>query len=145
MMVSGVARGCGSCRIAEMDPYEPPKSDGDAALRGECAVRRIVVEWERLRLVYNAVLLVPGLVVLWAMVRYAGMPAGVAAAGGVVVGVGANVAFFLGPLAEFYLSAVFLGGRPIGRGRWLFFGAGLVVSLGLFLLAGVGAVLVQKQ
>ncbi|MGD7651951.1 MAG: hypothetical protein ACQCXQ_01965 [Verrucomicrobiales bacterium] len=126
-----------------MDPYEPPTADEGTA--GEVpVVRRIVVAWERLRLIYNAVLLVPGLVVLGALVQYAEMPVGAAVAGGVFVGLGANAAFFLGPLSEFYLSAVFLGGGALGRGRWLIFGAGVVVSLGFFLLVGAVAVLDGK-
>ncbi|MES2659575.1 MAG: hypothetical protein V4689_13235 [Verrucomicrobiota bacterium] len=65
------------------------------------------------------------------------MPLSVAIAFGIVTGIGANVAFFLGPLSELYLRGLFLQGNPIGKGRWLIFVAGLVVSGGVVLLASL--------
>lgn len=97
-------------------------------------VREIVLAWERLRLLYNALLLLPGLGLL-AMAVGQGLPWSVGIVECVFVALAANVAFFLGPACEFYLSALFLDGRPVGRGRWLIFGAGLVVSAGVFVLA----------
>ncbi|MFT4177604.1 MAG: hypothetical protein QM627_13245 [Luteolibacter sp.] len=49
----------------------------------------------------------------------------------------ANCAFLLGPAAELYIRALFKQGSPIGRGRLLIFTAGLLVSLGVILLASL--------
>ena len=67
------------------------------------------------------------------------MPLAVGVLGAVLIGIGANVAYFLGPLTELYFRALFRNGESIGQGRKLIFGAGLVVSAGVFLLALFGA------
>ena len=59
-----------------------------------------------------------------------------------MVAIGANFCFLLGPAAELYLRGLFHQGRPLGRGRLLIFGAGLVVSLGVFVVALAGVWLV---
>ena len=43
------------------------------------------------------------------------------------------------PPGKFYLSAIRLDGRALGRGWWGFFGAGLL--LGVIVVAGTGAVI----
>jgi hypothetical protein len=97
-------------------------------------MREIVIGWERLRLLYNAILAVPGLLVLSAMMGEYGMPALTAVLSAVFVAVGANLCFLLGPLAELYLRGIFRRGQPLGRGRWLLFGSGTLLSLFLFVL-----------
>lgn len=115
-----------------VDPYRPPEADPakDEGLK-RSELREIVVAWEKLRLVYNAILLIPGLVVV-GLALNAGMPGEFGVGGAVMVALAANAAFFLGPLAEVYVRAVLLDGRPLGRGRWLIFSAGMVVSAGVF-------------
>ncbi|MCW1912764.1 hypothetical protein OJ996_04220 [Luteolibacter sp. GHJ8] len=117
-----------------MDPYAPPLSPALPADDQRLAMREIVVGWERLRLLYNAILAVPGLLVLSAMTGEYGMPALTAVLSAVFVAVGANLCFLLGPLAELYLRGIFRRGQPLGRGRWLLFGSGTLLSLFLFVL-----------
>jgi|GEM_PF-1380794 len=109
------------------DPYQTPldtdSSDPDIAALGE-----LVRAWEKLRLLYNGLMILPGLGVLTLWVTRSNLPIPAAVAFGIVVGLGANTAFFLGPLAELYLRALFRRGEGIGRGRWLIFSAGLLVS-----------------
>ncbi|MGB6223699.1 hypothetical protein [Haloferula sp.] len=124
-----------------MDPYAPPKSgsQGGTEQPERKALREVVTAWERLRLIYNLLLLVPGVVIVTILVTGQDMPLGFAVIGALVIGIGANAAFFLGPLVELYFRALFRNGESIGRGRQLIFGAGLVVSAGVFLMALIGA------
>ncbi|NNC90235.1 MAG: hypothetical protein HKN82_17395 [Akkermansiaceae bacterium] len=99
-------------------------------------VRATVKAWEMLRLVYNGVLLVPGVLLAVRIVRlgFPGMslPSSV---GELVIqcllfGGAANVCFCLGPYAEFIVVA--LGFPLTGRKlRWFLFGIGLLLSLGV--------------
>ena len=82
-------------------------------------------------------LLVPGIGIAWIGTTISAMRPLEVVAGAGVVALCANLAFLLGPMAELYVSAFLLGGRPVGRGRLLIFGAGIVVSAGVFLLAGL--------
>lgn len=123
-----------------IDPYAPPGSDsGGEVPLDKSALREVVTGWEKLRLVYNLILLIPGIVIESIMVMRQGMPLAAGIFGAVVIAVGANLAFFLGPLTELYFRALFRKGESIGRGRQLIFGAGLVVSAGVFLLALIGS------
>ncbi len=117
------------------NPYQPPAvgklhSSDDPAALGE-----LVRAWEKLRLTYNAIMLGPGIAVLFLWVTKSDLPVPAAVIFGILTGIGANAAFFLGPLAELYLRGLFRQGTPIGRGRILIFSAGLVVSGGVVLLA----------
>lgn len=117
-----------------MDPYAPPSSPASPADDQRPALREIVLAWERLRLLYNALLAVPGLLVLNAMIGDFGMPLFSAILSGIFVAVSANLCFLLGPVAELYLRGLFRKGQPLGRGRWLIFGSGTMLSLFLFIL-----------
>lgn len=119
------------------DPYRPPAGvrDRPPLLVEKDALMEIVRSWEKLRILYNLVLLAPGLAItaLWIQRQSVSVP--VAAVEAALVALGANLAFFLGPATELYLRALFRRGEAIGRGRLLIFGAGLVVSAGVFLAA----------
>lgn len=117
-----------------VDPYAPPGTDQALGEDQRPAVREIVVGWERLRLLYNAILLVPGLLVLVALMDEGLMTIDNAVLSAIFVGVCANVCFLLGPLLELYVRGIFRRGQPIGRGRWLIFGSGTLFSLFLFIL-----------
>lgn len=117
-----------------MDPYTPPSSPAAPADDQRPALREIVLAWERLRLLYNAILAVPGILVLNVMAGEYGMPLLTAILSAVFVAVGANMCFLLGPLVELYLRGIFRQGQPLGRGRWLLFGSGTLLSLFLFVL-----------
>ncbi len=96
----------------------------------------VVRGWEKLRLYYNLILSLPGLGILWLGSDQISVGEGFIAA--ILVGLGANIAFLLGPLTEVYLRGLFFQGRSIGRGRLLIFGAGLAISAGFFLLVLIG-------
>lgn len=118
----------------DTNPYAAPQSGMASDAENQAALGELVRGWEKLRLIYNALLGLPGLLVLALMVNRQQMPVYAAAAGGLFVAAAANTAFFLGPLAELYLRGWFMGGKPLGRGRWLIFVAGLTVSFGVFLV-----------
>lgn len=125
--------------MIEPNPYAPPSSPplaNDHATLGE-----LVRGWEKLRLIYNGILLLPGIGVLVLWITRQNLPVPVAVVGGILFGIGANVAFMLGPLAELYLRGLFRKGASLGRGRLLIFGAGLVVSAGVMLVFGIIAFL----
>ena len=119
------------------NPYAPPVAGSEPDDLHRPALREIVLAWEKLRLWYNAVLLVPGLGVIAGWLNQ-GASLLIAVVMAVMVAVGANFCFLLGPVAELYLRGLFRDGRPLGRGRLLIFGAGLVVSLGVFVVALAG-------
>ena len=103
------------------------------------SARRIVFAWEKLRLLYNLILFLPGVAVGWSYARATGAgPAGVVDVVGacLVVGVMANVFFCLGPYAELLVVAK---GYPhtAGRLRWFLFGLGLLLSLCVMSLAWI--------
>jgi hypothetical protein len=124
------------------NPYAPPGAGPEPDDPQRLALREIVLAWEKLRLWYNAILLVPGLAILAGWVGKQGMPLWFALLMAVMVAAGANFCFLLGPAAELYLRGLFRQGRPLGRGRLLIFGAGLIVSLGVFAVALAGVWLV---
>ncbi len=123
------------------NPYLPPAADPRPSGGDPAAFAELVRGWEKLRLLFNAILLLPGIAVLAMWVKFAAMPVVVAGVLAAAVAVAANVAFLLGPVVELYLRAMFRSGASIGRGRWLIFGAGLVVSAGVFVVAGLLATL----
>jgi hypothetical protein len=117
-----------------MDPYTPPSSPALPVDDQRPALREIVLSWEKLRLLYNGLLAVPGILVLNAMIGRFGVGLVEAALSAVFVAVCANLCFLLGPVAELYLRGLFRQGQPLGRGRWLLFGSGTLLSLFLFIL-----------
>jgi hypothetical protein len=118
------------------NPYRPPTQDLESgALLHRHALIDIVRSWEKLRILYNLILLLPGLGILFLQARQFHLSPLVAVVEALVVAAGANFAFLLGPAAELYFRALFRRGESIGRGRLLIFGAGLVVSAGVFLIA----------
>ena len=116
----------------ETNPYAAPECGFAVPPDGPASMGELVRSWENLRLYYNGILLMPGLGVLSLFVSRLHMPADGAVASGIFVAVGANIAFFLGPLVELYLRGFLLGGRALGRGRLFIFSVGVMVSLGLF-------------
>lgn len=121
--------------MTEPNPYAPPNSP--AVAKDRAALGELVRGWEKLRLIYNGIMILPGLGVLVLWITRQNLPIPVAVVGGILVGIGANVAFMLGPLAELYLRGIFRNGASLGRGRLLILGAGLVVSAGVMLFFGI--------
>jgi hypothetical protein len=120
----------------DFNPYQPPTSPG-APTPPLAALGELVRAWEKLRLLYNGIMLLPGIGVLILWVTRAKLPVAGALTFGVLVGISANVAFFLGPLAELYLRALFWHGDEIGKGRQFIFFAGLLVSAGVVLVSSI--------
>lgn len=118
------------------DPYKPPV-ETTPGIQNLAALSELVGGWEKLRLLYNAIMILPGLGVLALWITRAGMPWQAALTLGFITGIGANCAFFLGPLSELYLRGFFRAGEGIGKGRSLIFCGGLVVSAGVLLLASI--------
>lgn len=118
----------------ETNPYATPGSSITSEPDNLATLSELVRGWEKLRLFYNAILSLPGLLVLALLINRAQMPVPTAFAGGAFVAACANAAFFLGPLSELYFRGFFTNGKSLGRGRWLIFGAGLTLSLGVFLI-----------
>lgn len=121
----------------EPNPYASPVAVAEphsAAGNLEC-FGELVRGWEKLRLQFNGILFLPGVgvIVLWVGRTELTLPTAVIMAAPIAIG--ANVAFFLGPLAELYIRGLFRAGYPIGIGRRLIFIAGLMVSAGVFLIA----------
>lgn len=121
------------------NPYAPPTAPPVA--RDHATLGELVRGWEKLRLIYNGIMILPGIGVLLLWITRQKHPIPAAVVGGPLFGIGANVAFLLGPLAELYLRGLFRNGASLGRGRLLVFGARLVVSAGLMLVYGIIAFL----
>lgn len=117
-----------------MDPYAPPSSPALPADDQRPALREIVLAWEKLRLLYNGILAIPGLLVVNSMIGQFGITLVEAILSAAFVAVAANLCFLLGPVAELYLRGLFRQGQPLGRGRWLIFGSGTLLSFFLFIL-----------
>gem|GEM_PF-1396687 len=125
-----------------MNPYMPPTfvpspqiQDPGNGAGHQGAVRstnnqEIIRSWERLRFLYNLILLPFGVAVAM-IARDGGVPLAEVLFASVSVGFFANAFYFFGPLFEIY-SCSFRELHEFGRGRWLLFMAGLLISLGLF-------------
>ncbi len=109
-------------------------------------LRKVCLSWELLRIVYNLVMLGAGLSALWFLRNMSGdyiefgrdaVNNPVVAVGyALIFGVAANILYCFGPLAEWYLYL--LRGRPLGRGRYLLFAVGLLLSLAFLAHRTVG-------
>lgn len=115
------------------DPYAPPFTLQAEGFPSQIdLVRKIVLGWEKLRLIYNGVLFVLGLVVIGILLSYAtSIGIGIILAGSVMAAVGANLCFFAGPLAELYFCAIFRKGA-VPMIRWILFGGGMLISVIIF-------------
>lgn len=119
------------------NPYAAPQSaPSDLPASGQI-FRVLVKSWEKYRLLYNGILLLPGIGVVcsWASIGpmsplfLIGFP--------ILCGIGANVAFFAGPLAELYLRAlVFTKSDGLILRRFLL-GGGLAISFAIMAVAAV--------
>lgn len=119
------------------NPYATPASSAAADPVSFSAFGELVKGWEKLRLLYNGMLLLPGIGVLAVAFSRDSMPLPLAITSGLLCGLGANAAFFGGPLAELYLRAALFRGEPKPWLRKGLFCGGCFLSfvaMGLFLL-----------
>ena len=117
-----------------MNPYLPPAGSLAPFPDQKPALRELVLAWERFRLLYNALLALPGLLILFTLITMESAGVVEVLVMGILVAIGANVCFLLGPVTELYLRGLFRQGEPLGRGRLLIFGCGTLLSLMLFVL-----------
>lgn len=103
--------------------------------QGGAYLRDAFWEWERLRLVYNCILLCYGLRLLYPMHHLYGQWLALAF-GACLFGLLANTFYCLGPLVDFYLDT-FLKVR-LHQGRRVLFVLGLGLSMLAMMLAGRG-------
>jgi hypothetical protein len=103
-------------------------------------LRTIVHQWERLRFIYNAVLLIEGLLLTADLMAVAG--ATVYWANVLVFGAIANAFYCLGPLVDVYLLAY---GVKLLNGRYLLFGIGLLFSMAVVLWSSMWAAFVMLR
>ena len=120
------------------NPYTPPESESPPIAKSP--FRELVLGWEKLRLLYNGLLLLPGLMVIALFLR-AGMPVAPLLALSLAFAAGANLCFLLGPLAELYLAALRPSDASSRTPRRLLFGAGLAASFGIILIVAITAAL----
>ncbi|MCP5535546.1 MAG: hypothetical protein H7A51_04830 [Akkermansiaceae bacterium] len=114
------------------DPYAPPASHPtDGGGPASESPRNIVVAWERMRIQYNLILLLPGLVVLILYVAGNSMPMAVAIPGALVTALAANVCYFAGSISEFFVCAL-LNTPEHPSYRKTAYIAGIVLSLVVF-------------
>lgn len=122
------------------DPYTPPASspwDTDAPQekiwQTTTSAREIVKGWEKRRLYFNGILLLPGIGILLTL----GVPASEFIGAALTFGIMGNIAFCLGPLTELYACAI--TSKPEQpKLRNILFGLGLGGSLILFLFIYLG-------
>ena len=117
----------------EGNPYSPPVTEFEPVERYLASPRKIAVAWERLRIRYNVIMLVAGILAL-AIGATQGIPILFSIPSAVVVGIGANVCFFLGPVTEFYACAF----RDLPETPYLrqyLFNIGVAFSLFLFVMS----------
>jgi hypothetical protein len=99
--------------------------------------RATVRVWERLRILYNMILLLPGVALIWRTVHLQkltgsyplGEPLELIATA-LVFGLGANICYCLGPYVEFVMTAL---GFPLSgeRTRYFVFGLGVLLSISM--------------
>lgn len=114
------------------NPYAPPSAEDITTDARFSAFGELVRSWEKLRLYYNAILILPGLGVLALWITRQDLPVPAVIVSGILTAIGANAAFFLGPLAELYIRGLLGNGTSLGHGRLFIFGAGLLVSACFF-------------
>lgn len=128
--------------MAPHNPYVAPASSAVSIEPASLsALGELVKSWEKLRLLYNGILLLPGIGVLTVSVLRDSMPITLAITSGLLCGLAANASFFCGPLAELYLRAILFKGRHTPAVRWSLFGLGMLVSFGAMTLFLIGVLL----
>lgn len=113
-------------------------SDVGVETESSASLGELVRGWEKTRLLYNGILLLPGIGTLAIPVMRGNLPIPAAVIIAITLGLSANAAFFLGPLAELYFRGLFLRGKPAPILRRFLLIGGLLVSFGamaMFLIA----------
>jgi len=124
--------------VIEENPYATPKTEVTDQPPPTLTdnPRPIPAAWEKMRIRYNIILLVAGLIVILIYVTQYQMPPFVGLVGAVFVAAIANVCYFLGTISESILS--WITGKPeLPLFRKFAYVLGVVGSLVLFALIAV--------
>ena len=90
--------------------------------------KQVVIAWEKLRLLYNVIMLLVGVIALFVFVNYYRESSTKVLLQVITFAIFTNLCFFAGPLCELYLRAF----RDITNAqslRWILFILGTVISL----------------
>jgi hypothetical protein len=124
----------------ESDPYASPTTKAIKAFvssegaESTARLRDIVLHWEKLRVIYNLALLLPGVGVMYHASQKWDVSVNEMMSSTLPFAFMANLCFFLGPLAELYVGAIWQLPSTVSFRRWSF-GIGLFGSLCILLLA----------
>lgn len=127
------------------NPYTSPRSASGTELTSLPAFGELVKGWEKLRLLYNAILILPGIAVMAHAVARDQISPPAAIAFALACGFGANLAFLLGPLAELYCRALFTRGKETPLLRRILFIGGTLLSLGFIALFFISSWITVSQ
>ncbi len=111
-----------------MNPYSTPVSEPSKLSTHQSEFKHVVIAWEKLRLLYNVILLLVGIIALFILINYYRESTNMVLLQTVVFAFLANLAFFAGPVCELYLRAF----RHVSNAqslRWILFTVGTIVSL----------------
>jgi hypothetical protein len=128
---------------SEVNPYAAPASDPSRPdVRPTTDAAALVRRWEKWRPMYNLVVGVTGLLAMIPILSWLALHPEQIVTGILAYGIAANLAYFLGPLAELYL--IWLAHDTAGwlPDRWRAAMSGPAVGLLLFALGTLFSVLV---
>ena len=91
-----------------MNPYSTPDSDQPPKIKApNSELREIVIGWERLRVLYNIILLLVGVIAIFVTVQQPFFNLEEVVIPAILFGIFANFCFCLGPVAETYIRVIF--------------------------------------
>jgi hypothetical protein len=112
-----------------MNPYTSPESDRDPTKKPlNIELREIVIGWERMRILYNIILLLIGIIAIFFLLRTPYFKLEETILSAIAFGIFANVCFCAGPVAETYIRAIF-NNQDIRSLRLALFILGTLLSL----------------
>ena len=111
-----------------MNPYSTTISEPSKLSTQQSEFKDLVVAWEKLRLLYNVILLLVGIIALFILINYYRESTNMVVLFSLAFAFTANLCFFAGPVCELYLRAF----RHVSNAqllRWILFTLGTIISL----------------
>ena len=122
-----------------MNPYSAPESDQEATKQPtNSELRSIVIGWERMRILYNIILFLIGIVAIFFIMRAPFYKLEDTILSAIVFGVFANICFCAGPTIETYIRVIF-NTQDIRSLRLSLFILGTLLSLAPAFIAIISA------
>ncbi|MGJ8655313.1 MAG: hypothetical protein ACSHX6_02595 [Akkermansiaceae bacterium] len=91
-----------------MNPYTSPESDQNSEKKPvNTELRNIVIGWERMRILYNIILFLVGIVAIFFSMRAPYFSLEETVLSSIVFGIFANLCFCAGPTVETYVRVIF--------------------------------------